>query len=246
MLLTTARRVTRHYCFACDDARPDPFATCRTHLRRVSAVHPIFAAIDSIAAHCDSCSPSCSNTSLTARSRTSGEYLFVVFITSILSRNGVSGNPGAVHIARKLAMDRSVTCASPAYLKQHGTPKTPADLAHHTCLGYTYTGNGDEWRFKSKNDAEDEVIQIAWAIRANNGDMLRLAALNGAGLIREPLFIVGDDLQAGRLVPVLVKYPSVELGIYAVYPSRKHLSAKVRTFVDFLADRLGAMPKYRH
>ena len=72
--------------------------------------------------------------------------------------------------------------------------------------------------------------------------MLRLAALNDAGVIFQPLFIVEEDLQAGRLVQVLTEYTSNEFGVYAVYPSRKHLSAKVRTFVDFLVGRLGAVP----
>jgi|ERR1019366_1207328 DNA-binding transcriptional LysR family regulator len=140
-------------------------------------------------------------------------------------------------VARKLGVARSIVCASPAYLKQHGSPTQPADLTNHSCLGYTYTNSGNEWRLKSEDI--EEVIHIAGAIKANNGDMLRLAALNGAGLIFQPLFIVEEDLQTGRLVQVLSVYTSTEFGIYAVYPSRKHLSAKVRTFVDFLVGRLG-------
>jgi DNA-binding transcriptional LysR family regulator len=147
-------------------------------------------------------------------------------------------------IARKLGSDRTVVCASPAYLKQHGTPQTPADLVNHACLGYTYTNSGDEWRLKSRD--EEVAITIAGPIKGDNGDMLRLAALNGAGLIYQPLFIVAEDLQAGRLIQVLPDYASSELGIYAIYPSRKHLSAKVRTFVDFLVGRLGTPPKTRH
>lgn len=139
-------------------------------------------------------------------------------------------------IARKLAVDRTVVCASPAYLQQHGVPEVPADLARHSCLGYTYTSSGDEWRLRSAE--ADAAIRIAGSIKANNGDMLRLAACNGAGIIFQPLFIVQDDLHAGRLVQILVDYTSKDLGIYAVYPSRKHLSAKVRTFVDFLVEQL--------
>lgn len=142
-------------------------------------------------------------------------------------------------IARKLAVDRTVVCASPAYLQQHGIPKVPADLARHSCLGYTYTSSGDEWSLRSAE--MDAAIRIAGSIKANNGDMLRLAALNGAGVIFQPLFIVQDDLHAGRLVQILGDYTSKDLGIYAVYPSRKHLSAKVRTFVDFLVGQLGAV-----
>lgn len=142
-------------------------------------------------------------------------------------------------IARKLAVDRAVICASPAYLQQYGMPEAPADLARHSCLGYTYTSSGDEWRFRSAE--MDAAIRIAGSIKANNGDMLRLAACNGAGIVFLPLFIVQDDLYAGRLVQILSAYTSIDLGIYAVYPSRKHLSAKVRTFVDFLVWQLNVV-----
>lgn len=141
-------------------------------------------------------------------------------------------------IARKLGSDSVVVCASPAYLQRHGTPQTPADLAAHSCLGYTYTNSGDEWRLK--NGDVETVVPISGSIKADNGDMLRLAALSGAGLVFQPLFIVADDLQAGRLVRVLADHTPAELGIYAIYPSRKHLSAKVRTFVDFLVERLAS------
>lgn len=139
-------------------------------------------------------------------------------------------------IARKLGIDRIIICASPGYLKRHGVPKTPEDLAGHSCLGYTYTNSGDAWSLS--RSGQDIQIPIAATIKADNGDMLRLAAVSGAGFIFQPLFIVEEDLQAGRLVQVLAEYASRELGIYAIYPSRKHLSAKVRTFVDFLVERL--------
>jgi DNA-binding transcriptional LysR family regulator len=141
-------------------------------------------------------------------------------------------------IARKLAVDRTAICATPAYLKQHGTPQKPEDLRRHACLNYTYSSSGDEWYLK--NDQEERVVPTSGPIKANNGDMLRLAALSGSGIIWQPRFIVEDDLQTGRLVEVLTNYSTVELGIYAIYPSRKHLSAKVRTFVDFLVDKLGS------
>ena len=139
-------------------------------------------------------------------------------------------------IARKLGSTRIIVCASPDYLKRRGTPQTPEDLASHSCLGYTLSNSGDEWRLTRQD--EEAAIRIAGPIKADNGDMLRLAALSGAGLICQPHFIVSEDLQAGRLVQVLADYTSAEFGIYAIYPSRKHLSAKVRTFVDFLVERL--------
>lgn len=141
-------------------------------------------------------------------------------------------------IARKLGSDSIIVCASPDYLNRHGTPRTPKDLTGHSCLGYTLTNSGDEWNLKKPG--EEAAIRITGPVRADNGDLLRLAAVNGAGLIFQPFFIVADDLQAGRLVQVLADYVSKELGIYAIYPSRKHLSAKVRTFVDFLIKKLEA------
>lgn len=138
-------------------------------------------------------------------------------------------------VARKLGSVRSVVCASPAYLAQHGTPTVPEHLADHSCLGYTYSSSGDEWRMLQGSDMF--AVPVSGAIKADNGDMLRLAALSGAGLIFQPLFIVANDLRTGRLVPVLADYLSPELGIYALYPNRKHLSAKVRTFIDFLVEQ---------
>jgi DNA-binding transcriptional LysR family regulator len=139
-------------------------------------------------------------------------------------------------IARKIGGVRSIVCAAPSYLAKMGTPQTPADLGAHACLGYALTGTGADWRLEGLHDAV--VIPISGPIRADNGDIIRLAALRGAGIVFQPHFIVGDDIEAGRLIRVLPDWQSAELGVYAVYPSRKHLSAKVRTFVDFLVEAL--------
>lgn len=139
-------------------------------------------------------------------------------------------------IARKIGGVRSIVCAAPAYLARRGTPRTPADLSGHACLGYTLTGSGADWRMEGPEGSLS--VPITGPIRADNGDIIRLAALSGAGILFQPHFIVDDDLAAGRLVRLLPQWQSVELGVYAVYPSRKHLSAKVRTFVDFLATAL--------
>jgi DNA-binding transcriptional LysR family regulator len=139
-------------------------------------------------------------------------------------------------IARKIGGVRSIVCASPAYIARHGAPQAPAELSSHACLGYTLTGSGADWRFDTPDGPL--AVPISGPIRADNGDIIRLAALSGAGILFQPHFIVGDDLAAGRLVQLLPEWQSAELGVYAVYPSRKHLSAKVRTFVDFLAAAL--------
>ncbi|HYD96978.1 MAG TPA: LysR family transcriptional regulator [Noviherbaspirillum sp.] len=136
-------------------------------------------------------------------------------------------------VAKKLASDRVVICGAPDYFKQYGTPRTPADLAHHNCLLYTYAAAGDEWKLTGPGGVH--VVKVSGSLRASNGDMVRLAALGGVGLIRQPTFLCAGDLRDGRLVEVLREYRADELGIYAVYPSRKHLPAKVRSFVDFVA-----------
>lgn len=141
-------------------------------------------------------------------------------------------------IARKIGSERSVVCASPAYLARHGAPRTPAELSHHACLGYTLSGSAAQWQLEGP--AGPVSVSVSGPIKADNGDILRLAALQGAGILFQPQFIVGDDIAAGKLVRVLPQWQSAELGVHAVYPSRKHLSAKVRTFVDFVAAALKA------
>jgi DNA-binding transcriptional LysR family regulator len=135
-------------------------------------------------------------------------------------------------IARKLGVEHSIIVGAPAYFTRNGIPETASDLLNHICLGYSLASAGDEWRLYG--DEGLVTVRSTGPIKADNGDMLRLAALNGSGLIFQPRFIVDEDVRAGRLVRVLANYASEELGIYAVYPSRKHLSAKVRTFIDFL------------
>ncbi len=145
--------------------------------------------------------------------------------------------PDSSLVARPLAVTRMVLCAAPGYLERRGTPRRPADLEHHECLGYTYWGTGEEWRFTRKS-GQVQTVRIKPVVRANNGSILRAMALAGHGVMLQPNFLVRDDIAAQRLVPLLGGYEAGELGIFAVYPHRKHLSAKVRSFVDFLADAL--------
>lgn len=144
-------------------------------------------------------------------------------------------------IARHLAPARIVLCASPDYIRRHGSPATPDDLAGHACLSYSNMTSPDEWVFL-RPDGQRKMVQVKSRLRANNGDTLREAALAGAGLVILPSFIVGRDLQAGGLVSLLASYLPQETGIYAVYPHNRHLSPKVRAFVDFLAERFGPRP----
>ena len=143
-------------------------------------------------------------------------------------------------IARKLGETRVIACASPAYLKKHGTPRVPEDLAAHNCVTYSYIPDSHLWRFRDPSGAE-RAVQVRGNLHANNGDLLTDAAVRGIGIVYEPEFIVSEALAAKKLVRVLAEYERPALGIHAVYASRKHLSAKVRSFVDFLAGRFAGM-----
>jgi DNA-binding transcriptional LysR family regulator len=147
------------------------------------------------------------------------------------------------HAARKLAASRNIVCASPAYLKKRGEPATPAELAGHACIGYTHAATGDDWHFADAQ-GRAHVARVNCTMHTNNGDTARAAALAGAGVIWQPTFLIGDDLRAGRLVPLLPGYHMADIDVLAVYPSRRHLSAKVRVMVDFLAEAFQGTPPW--
>ncbi|HWI37066.1 MAG TPA: LysR family transcriptional regulator [Burkholderiales bacterium] len=147
------------------------------------------------------------------------------------------GTPGADNlVARKLGETRLVPCASPAYLERHGAPKAPAELANHNCFTYEYVTPRNVWRFRDRSGVE-QAVRVSGTLHSNNGDLLAEVAARDGGIVFEPAFIVGPDVRAGRLVPLLQDYVPPPVPIYAVYPSRKHLSAKVRRFVEFLVER---------
>ena len=148
--------------------------------------------------------------------------------------------PDSSLIARRLVPVRQVVCASPDYWGRRGTPVLPRDLTGHNCLIYTYLSSVNEWRFRDGD--QPFSVRIDGTLRANNGDVLRQAAVAGLGVYLGPTFIVGEDLRAGRLVAVLESFAEDALSVYAVYPHRRHLSAKVRAFVDYLAGYLGPQP----
>jgi len=147
----------------------------------------------------------------------------------------ISRAPHPAYIARKLASTKMVLCASPAYLKQHGTPGRPQDLAGHNVISYTYWSSRDEWEFVAP-DGRAEVVKTRPRLHANNGDTCLAAALRDQGLIMQPDFLVHEALRDGRLTPLLEGYRAVELGIYAVYASRRQLPLKLRQLIDFLAE----------
>ncbi len=114
------------------------------------------------------------------------------------------------------------------------------DLNWHTCLRYIYSEGGENWVLNG-TDGEHH-IRIRPQLTANNGDVLYTAARQGLGIVLLPTFIVGDAIRAGDLEVILPAYPPIEINIYAVYASRQHLSAKVRTFIDFAAEQIGEQP----
>lgn len=147
-------------------------------------------------------------------------------------------------IGREIGVARMICCAAPSYLARHAAPRAPSDLAAHACLTYAYAADGDAWRFRDARQRMHEV-RISGSLRANNGDMLTALAIAGAGITLEPDFIVADAVRAGRLVPLLADYTAPSIAINAAYPSRRHLSAKVRAFVDFLVQRFAQDPPWQ-
>ncbi len=143
-------------------------------------------------------------------------------------------------IARRLAPSRRLVCASPGYLANHGEPRTPADLVRHNCLCYSYLTTQDEWRFTGPEGPV--AVKARGNLRANNGDALRAAMLDGLGIGLTPTFIIGEDVSAGRLRVLLGAYRVAESAVHAVWPHSRHLSTKVRVFVDHLAARFGDRP----
>ena len=153
-------------------------------------------------------------------------------------RVGARVDPGL--IARRITPVRVLACASPAYLKTHGTPKQPEDLAAHNCLVYAHTVHQGGWHFK--REGEERTVPVSGSLRGNNGGALVGAAVEGLGVIFEPSFLVYEALRDGTLVQLLPEWESEKLWVYAVYPNRKFLAPKVRSFIDFLVERFGPEP----
>jgi DNA-binding transcriptional LysR family regulator len=137
-------------------------------------------------------------------------------------------------VSRRLASTRIVLCASPGYLAAHGTPSHPHELAQHQIISYAYWSGGDDWRFSGP--VGEVRVRVRPRIHTNSGDTCRAAALQDQGVILQPDFLVGEDLRRGDLVEVLPDFRSIEIGIHAVYASRKHLPIKTRHLIDFLVE----------
>jgi DNA-binding transcriptional LysR family regulator len=150
--------------------------------------------------------------------------------------------PDSSLIARKLGSSQRVVCGAPAYFQKRGIPETPNDLKKHNCLVNSSLPPRDQWQFSEPESGKTTVVKVDGTMEANVADALRMAAISGLGLVLLPTYMVGQDLRKGRLQAVLTDYIPAPLEIHAVYPHRKHLSAKVRTFVDFLHERFQPTP----
>ncbi len=146
-------------------------------------------------------------------------------------------------IARRLTVIRHIVCASPAYLSAHGLPENPQDLAQHAGLGYSNRPSPGLWTCETA-DGETHNVRIPIKLEANNGDFLCRMAVAGHGVLMLPTFYVAGPVARGELVPLLEHCRWPELNAYAVYPPTRHLSTRVRAFVDFLVERLGGEPPW--
>ena len=152
----------------------------------------------------------------------------------------VTGAPPPNWVARKLAPVRRKLCATPGYFDQRGVPQSPADLVHHNCLDYTRSGEQGHWRFTGPDG--DISVPVTGPLHVDDDEALSQAVLGGLGIGLLPTFIIGKDLQSGKLQAALSEYIPVEQHVYAMYLPTRHLPSKVRVFIDFLLTHIGTDP----
>ena len=146
-------------------------------------------------------------------------------------------------IARRLMRNRRVICATASYLERHSPLSGPEDLAAHNCLVYSYRASRNDWPIVGPN-GQTEVVQVSGNLESNNPETLRQAAMQGLGIVLMPLWLVGRDLTEGKLVDVLPGHHAPDSAVYAIYPPGRHLSPRVRSFVDFLVERFNSGDTY--
>ncbi len=146
-------------------------------------------------------------------------------------------------IARRLFEARTVVCASQSYFERHGMPESPEDLRQHQCLVYGNLADPTRWVCK---DAQGNSIRVDVnaSMTASSGDFLCAAAMQGLGIAMQPTFIAGDAISGGELVPILTGYQWPVTPAYAVYPPTRHMSYRVREFIDFLVEYFAGTPRW--
>lgn len=145
-------------------------------------------------------------------------------------------------ISRKLATNKRVICASPAYLDKFGVPQNPEDLLNHNCLTHSSIQHFNDWEFHAGDDIK--VLSIAGNFRTNSASALHEAVKAGIGIARLATFVTQPSLDSGELVPLLTEHTHDTSNILAVYPHRRHLSTRVRAFIDFLIDKFTPSPPW--
>lgn len=150
--------------------------------------------------------------------------------------------PDSSLIAKKIGSSRLIAAASPDYWKKHGKPKHPKDLAGHECLIYTLARHNFTWLYEE--GGKQKSVDLAGSLKANNGNIITEIAEAGGGVSLSPAFLIGRKIAEGKLEPVLEEFEVEPINIYAVYPHNRHLSAKVRLFVDFLKDWFDGCPSW--
>ena len=167
-------------------------------------------------------------------------------------------DPQSNLVARRLTGHRRVLCASPGYLARRGTPRYPAELGQHDCLQFSFADNRRTWRLRRNDGVADagpeempvEEIPVNSVVQANNGELLRQAALAGLGVAMLADWLVRADLREGRLVRVLEDYDvnpgPMDVALYALYQANRRGSQKIRAFVDLLSAHLDSLDDSRH
>jgi DNA-binding transcriptional LysR family regulator len=151
--------------------------------------------------------------------------------------------PDATLVRRRLGTLSLMVCGAPAYLEKHPAPQSPADLAGHNCLRYPHAPFADAWHFLDAG-GNPVVARISGSLISSSYETTHAAAVAGIGVILTAPFLIEDLLASGALVPLLPGYPTQEVEINALYPHRRHLSAKVRAFIDMLADRFAEQQRW--
>jgi DNA-binding transcriptional LysR family regulator len=145
-----------------------------------------------------------------------------------------SALPDSTLIARRVRHIPVMTVAAPAYLKAHGTPQKPEDLAKHNCFIYTLSARPFEWAFKSPSGTRS--VKVKGTIQTNHGTLLLEPLRAGIGIARLPEFLISGELETGRVVPILGKYSEDQLSLFVVYPPSRHSSPKIRAFIDLVGE----------
>jgi len=151
----------------------------------------------------------------------------------------IAALPDSTLVSKRLAGTRIVLCASPRYLESSGVPGHPSELANHAVIAYRYWSTGDEWQFDGPGGRVS--VRTKPIMHSNSGDTCRAMALEHHGVVLQPTFLIGRDLADGTLVELMPEFHAQELGIYAIYPTRKHVSPKVRALIEFLAERFAGV-----